>query len=1107
MEFSILGRVEAREGDRILVSGAGKPVVLLALLLIHRNELVSSERLLDELWGERAPRTALKTLQTYISQLRRALGEGVIATKPTGYQLSVAAGAFDADRFAALVAAGRDALEDGDPAAAASTLHEALALWHGPALGVMADERWAKATVDRLEEERLQALELRLEADLACGAQRRVVSELQSLVADHPTREHLLELLMVALYRCGRQTDALEAYRAGRRRLLDDLGIEPTPRLRAVEQQILRHDPALGELPERDRPAPVARWRRRRRRRRSAGIAAVIGLAAAAAVLVVVERGSPASRPAADSVSLIGRNGRVMAEIAVGAAPAHAIRAAGFLWTSNARDGTVSRVDFAHRTAETVPVGKDPEGLAFSAGEVWVADSGDGQVVAIDPRSSKVVRRPRVGNGPVALAARGSLLWVADGTDGTLTTIDARVGRPIGSAVAVGPQPTAVAADASNVWVALAGSGQVIELDRDGRKVVGAFNVGNDPTALALTGHGVWAANGLDGTASRINAETDKVEALVQLGGAPRSLAASGGRIWAALAGGRLVQFDARSGQVLARSYVGGEPAAVVADGSNMWMTSLDDAASHRGGTLRVETDELSECACFDPADYPSLASWQLLDLVYDGLVAYRSAQGPAGSSLVGDLARTVPRPDAAGRTYVFSLRPGAHFSNGREVRPSDVRASFERLFQLDVSGVSALYSQILGAGKCVPGHRCDLSRGIVGGRGDTVTFHLTAPDPDFLYKLALPPAFVVPTESPMMIVHRPLPGTGPYRVDGRLQRHRLVLGRNPSFRVFATDATPDGFPDRIVATTDVSPLRRVAAIEKRKADVVTDLVDLPARVVRQLSARYPSQLQASSAGETEYLFLNTRVPPFSSIAARRAVNQAVDRARLVRLMGGRTAAKTTCQILPVGFPGYRAYCPYGLLPSEAGTATAPNLKAAASLVAASGTFGERVQVWAPEDHAAIARYVAKVLRRLGYRALAHVVAGHTSRYYNRVGKAGSRAQVGWAGWIRDYTSPGDFMLPLFTCAGISSTPALTTNYSRVCSAGLDRRIRAADALQQDHPVAAQAAWTAVDRRIVDQALAVPFGSDLNLTLLSRRTGDYQDNPEFGVLLDQLWVH
>ena len=917
-------------------------------------------------------------------------------------------------------------------------------------------EPWAQAPVDRLEEERLQALELRIEADLACGAQRQVVGELETLVREHPEREHLLELLMVALYRCGRQTDALEAYRAGRRRLLDDLGIEPSPRLRAVEQQILRHDPALGGPPERDRLAPSGR---RRRKRRLAGVAAVLAFAVATATLVMVERGSSgaAARPAADALTSIDSGGRISADISVGAAPAHAIRAAGFLWTSNARDGTVSRVDFAHRTVETIPVGQDPEGLAFSNGELWVADARAGRLVAIDPRSSKVVRSLRVGNGPVALASRGPLLWVVDGTDGTLTTVDARVGRKLRT-LPVGPQPTAVAAGAANLWVALAGSGEVIELDRDGRNVVQATNVGNDPTALALTGRGVWVANGLDETAFRINAETGAVDAVAQLGGAPRSLAAGvGSRIWATLAGGRLVQFDARSGRMLATSTVGGEPAAVVADGSNVWMTSLDDPSSHRGGTLRVQTDELSECACFDPADYPSLPSWQLLDLVYDGLVAYRRAAGPAGSSLVGDLARTVPRPDAAGRTYVFRLRPGVRFSDGREVRPSDVRASLERLFQVDTSGVAPFYGEILGAGKCVPGHACDLSRGIVGGnRGDTVTFHLTAPDPDFLYKLALPPAFVVPAESPMTIAHRPLPGTGPYRVEGSLQRHRLVLSRNPRFQLFAPGATPDGFPDRIVATTDVPPRSRVTAIRTHAADVATGLLDLPASVVEQLTARYPSQLHSDLAGETEYLFLNTRVPPFSSLAARRAVNQAVDRGRLVQLLGGRAAAKTTCQILPVGFPGYRPYCPYGLRPSAAGTVTAPNLKAAASLVAASGTSGARVQVWAPEDHAAVARYVTMVLLRLGYRASPHVVAGDTSRYYDLIGKASTRAQVGWSGWIRDYTSPGDFMLPLFTCAGISSNPALTTNYSRVCSAGLDRQVRAADALQQDNPAAAQ---------------------------------------------------
>jgi peptide/nickel transport system substrate-binding protein len=1106
MEFKILGPFEARDGERILVSGGGKQVALLSLLLIHKNEVVPIDRLVDDLWGERAPRTALKTLQTYVSHLRRAVGEGVIITQPPGYLLSVAEGAYDADRFAALVRMGRGALERGDPEEGASRLREALALWRGPALGEMAYEQWTRAPVERLEEERMQALELRVEADLALGAHRQVVSELESLVREHPTREHLLALLMVTLYRCGRQGDALEAYRVGRAHLLDDLGIEPTPRLRAVEHQILRHDPLLGDPTEHDLPAPSGR---KRRTRRAAALAAAIGLALVAAVFVLVAHGSSGSglRTAADSLSLIGPSGPVSAPIPVGATPAHAIRAAGFLWTSNEIDGTVSRVDFAGRTVETIQVGRDPEGLAFSDGELWVADSGDGRLVAIDPRSSTVVRRLRVGNQPDALASRGPLIWVTDRTDGTLTTIDARLGRVIRT-VAVGSQPTAVAAGASNLWIALAGSGEVVELDRSGRNVIQTVNVGNGPTALAIASHGVWVANALDDTAAHVNSDTGSVDEVARLGGAPRSLAAGAGRIWATLAGGGLVQFDARSGHVLRSSHVGGEPAAVVADGANVWVTSLDGAASHRGGTLRVETAELSECACFDPVDYPSPTSWQLLDLVYDGLVAYRRAEGPAGSSLVGDLAQTVPRPDAAGRTYVFRLRPGVRFSNGREVTANDVRASFERLFQVDASGVEPFYAEILGASRCAPGHVCDLSRGIVGGdRGMTVTFHLASADPDFLYKLALPPAFVVPAGSPMKIAHRPLPGTGPYRVDGEAQPHSLVLRRNPRFRVFARDATPDGFPNRIVATTDVPPLLRVAAIRDHRADVATTLVDLPANVGRQLALRYASQLHADLAGETEYLFLNTRVPPFANVAARRALNQAVDRSRLVQLMGGPVAAELTCQILPPGFPGYHPYCPYGRRPSAAGTATAPNLKAAARLVAASGTIGARVQVWAPEDHAAIARYITGILRSLGYRASARIVPGPTSRYYDLIGDPKNGAQVGWSGWLRDYTSPADFMLPLFTCEGISSTsPSLTTNYSRVCSGELERRIRTAEALQQDNPVAAQAAWTAVDRLIVNQAMSVPFGSNLELTLLSQRTGDYQHNPEFGVLLDQLWV-
>jgi DNA-binding SARP family transcriptional activator/ABC-type transport system substrate-binding protein/streptogramin lyase len=1105
VEFTILGPVEARDGDRVLVGGSGKPVALLTLLLLHRNEVVPVDQLLEDLWGGRAPRTALKTLQTYVSQLRRALGDGVILTRPPGYLLSATDVALDADRFAALLTSGRSALERGDAAQSAARLREGLALWRGHALAEMAYEPWARAAVEQLEEERLQALETRIAADLALGRQRAVVGELEGLVREHPLREHLLSLLMVALYRCGRQTEALDAYRFGRVRLLDDLGIEPTPELQAVEQQILRHDPALsGPRVRLDRPPAAGR---RGKRLRATAVAVV--LAMAIAFFLALEHGSSGSAhpPAANSLTLVAHDGHLSEEIAVGASPAHAIRAAGFLWTSNERDGTMSRIDITQRTVETIPVGRDPEGLAFADGEVWVANAGDGTIAAIDPRAGKVVRSVAVGNGPVALASRGTELWVADGIDGTLATVDARAGRLIRT-VAVGAQPTAVAVSRDGVWVTLAGSGEVVELDRYGRGVIQAVNVGNDPSAVALAAQNVWVANALDGTVSRIDPRSGAVDAVLRLGSAPSSLAVDHGSVWATLADGRLVEFDARSGRLTSSSTIGGKPAAVVPNGSSAWVTTLDSAASHRGGTLRLDTAEISECVCFDPADYPSLASWQLLGLVYDGLVAYRRVGGPAGDSLVGDLAQAVPRPSADGRTYVFRLRSGVLFADGRIVRPSDVRASFERLFQIDHSGLAPFYAHILGARRCVAGHRCDLSRGIVtDDRNGTVTFHLGSVDPDFLYKLALPPAFVVPFGSPMTIMHLPLPGTGPYRVDEALQAHKLALTRNPYFRVFAPEATPDGFPDRIVATTDVSALTQVAAIEHRTTDVATALVDLPSQLVARLATRYASQLHTDPLGATEYLFLNTRIPPFNRLTARQAVNQAVDRARLVQLLGGPTAATPTCQILRPGFPGYRPYCPYGLRPSAAGTSTAPNLEQARKLVARSGTRGVRVHVWAPPDHAAIAIYFAGVLRRLGYRASVHIVSGHTSRYYEQVGDPKRRAQAGWAGWIRDYTSAADFIRPLFTCSGISAgDPTATTNYSRLCEVGIDRRVRMAEQLQQSDPVAAQTAWGAADRVIVDQAAAVPFANNLALTLLSRRTGNYQSNSEWGVLLDQLWV-
>ena len=200
MEFRILGSLEAVAEGRVISLNAAKPRALLAILLLHANELVSSDRLIEDLWGGRPPITAAKVLQTYVSQLRRVLGRDTIVTGPAGYQLRLEPQCFDLHRFDELVAEAQGV----DPPIAARVLHEALVLWRGPPLADFSYEPWAQAEIHRLEELRLEALEQRIDADLALGRDGELVGELEPLIADHPLRERPREQLMLALYRSGR---------------------------------------------------------------------------------------------------------------------------------------------------------------------------------------------------------------------------------------------------------------------------------------------------------------------------------------------------------------------------------------------------------------------------------------------------------------------------------------------------------------------------------------------------------------------------------------------------------------------------------------------------------------------------------------------------------------------------------------------------------------------------------------------------------------------------------------------------------------------------------------------------------------------------------------
>src|SRR5712691_8432215 len=227
MEYRVLGPLEVRDADRSLPLAGAKQRALLALLLVNVNQVVSRERLIDELWGERPPETAVQSLQVYVSRLRKLLPDDTLLTRPPGYLLAIEPDKLDLHRFERLLADGREALAEGDAVRASGLLREALELWRGPALAEFTFEPFAQPEIGRLEDLRVTAVEERVEADLALARHADLIGELEALIAENPHRERLRGQLMLALYRSGRQAEALEAYQAARRALVEELGIDP----------------------------------------------------------------------------------------------------------------------------------------------------------------------------------------------------------------------------------------------------------------------------------------------------------------------------------------------------------------------------------------------------------------------------------------------------------------------------------------------------------------------------------------------------------------------------------------------------------------------------------------------------------------------------------------------------------------------------------------------------------------------------------------------------------------------------------------------------------------------------------------------------------------
>jgi peptide/nickel transport system substrate-binding protein len=1097
MQLGLLGPLELRADGRSVALGGPKQRLLLAALLVRANEVVSRDFLIGVLWGEQPPPSVDASLDTYVSRLRRTVGPDRVLRMPGGYLFRVEPEELDLHRFETLVQSARDARAAGDTEEAARLLRQALGVWRGPALADVLYEPFAGGEARRLEELRLAAFEDLVDAELALGETTGLVQELERLTRRYPARERLLGQLMLALYRSGRHADALAAFQAARHRLAEELGLEPGPQLRELERRILQHDPGLEEThwirPRRDR---------RSTRRAAVGIAA-LALAIGATTAALRTDGVPKAaivRAGASSrlVAVATRSAESTRAIGLVGDPTAVATGFGSVWVLDANRSVVSRCDSrSGAVVDRIPVDAEPGTIAAGGGAIWVAATVGGRLERIDPVTDTVTRTMHLNvSGTASIAFGDGRLWIADASAQRLVDIDPATGT-VARTLALDVSPSALAVGTHSVWVADYDAGSVEQIDARTGQPLGIIHVGQGPSALDVGAGAVWVVNALDSTVSRIDPRTAGVTTTIPVTSGASALTATPGSIWIADSeSGTLSRIDPRRGRVVETVEVGGRPTAIAASDGTVWVASGPRGARHHGGTLRLLTTDRGRS--LDPAFQDS--SPVLTRLVDDTLVSFTASPGPAGLRLVPDLALGLPTPSDGGRTFVFRLRPGIRYSNGRLVRARDFRRAVERLFRVDSPGRS-YFEGLIGASACAAHSTdCALTRGIVtDDASGRIAFQLQAPDPDFLYKLAVLgySAPIPPGTSDHDMGLSPVPGTGPYRLASA-DEAGLRFVRNPFFREWSHAAQPDGNPDVIEWKFAPSPAQAVLAVEQDRADISAALI--PTTQLRRLRARIPGRLHQSPSFAVDFIALNTRRRPFDDVRVRQALNYAIDRKTIARIYGAAAGARPLCQTLAPGFPGYEGYCPYTLGPTRTGRWTAPNLALARRLVEASGTRGQRIDVWGATDLPYVPRrlpaYVAAVLRSLGYRTAVHLIP-----YASFSPSTRKTMQLTVDGdWTPDYPEPSSYLPQFFGCNGGNNRK------DYFCDPALDRKMQRASSLELVDPARAQALWGAIDHELVDRAVWVPTVNVGSTELVSRRLRNIEYHPLWGFMASQAWL-
>jgi peptide/nickel transport system substrate-binding protein len=529
----------------------------------------------------------------------------------------------------------------------------------------------------------------------------------------------------------------------------------------------------------------------------------------------------------------------------------------------------------------------------------------------------------------------------------------------------------------------------------------------------------------------------------------------------------------------------------------------LASAGDHRGGVMRLVA--VSAAGTVDPHINYTLQYWQIYQPLYDGLLAFKKVAGPESFIVVPDLAEALPKPQDGGLTYVFKLRKGIKFSDGRDLGVKDVVASFQRIFKVSGPTAGTFYSVIVGSDACLKTPAsCTLAGGISGDEaGGTVTFHLTRPDAEFFDKLAVPHASILPADAPAKDVGvTPLPTTGPYMIASYDPNKQMKLVRNPYFKEWSREAQPDGYPDEIDYNFGLTDEAEVTEVQNGQADWMFD--QPPSDRLGELGTKYAKFVHITPLTAMWYVPMNNNLPPFDNIKARQAVNYAIDRKAVSNLFGGANLAAPICQMLPPNFPGHVDYCPYTRNPGAKWSA--PNMAKARELMKESGTAGQKVTIIAEDTSISrsIATYLQSLLKQLGYDVSVKPLSPDIQFTYIQNTK--NKVQMSISQWYQDYPAGSDFLYTLASCDSFHPNSDASVNISGFCDHAIDADMKRALALGVTDGKAANELWAKIDRDVTDKSPVAVLFTPKHLDFVSKRLGNFQFSYQYYFLPAQAWV-